>query len=79
MNRQKQSKSTNQQLDYAQLQSEFFTFDLVDKLVQVHTLKDSPEIRREVVTLLALLCRGHPKNMCKFVMYDNFIVASFYD
>lgn len=79
MNRFKHSKSANELTYYSNLQAEFFTYDLVDKLVRVHTLKDSAELRREVISLITLLCRNNPNNMCRFMAYRNFIMASFYD
>jgi hypothetical protein len=43
--------------DYELLQREFFSLGLVDKLIRMHTLKESIDIQREVVSLLGFLCK----------------------
>jgi len=65
--------------DFERLQRVFFVFGLVDKLMQIHTLRTETDLKREIIGLITLLCKDSPSNVTSFLHCQNFIVASFYE
>lgn len=73
------SQQSSEESDFGMLQREFFKFGLVEKLLQIHALREELDVKSEIVGLIGFLCKNNPHCAASFLRNHNFIVASFYE